>query len=350
MNRIRIGGLASAAPRDLGHRSIVRAVGYTPDGKRIVTIGGAQAIHWNASSGKQVGALVSLGEDGTFVEDASAREVDSRLSPDARLLAVAHAEGIKLIDVATGTEQLTCPLPQEGDSIRSISFSQDGKRLAAAISRTEKDPDNFLIVWNTETGRVVFEKHQDSELTPNHVVLSPDGSKLFVVVRFRSEWTDSVVQQEIEWACWDLATGKLLGQMEIPEGYYSAVPLADNRSILTSHSDGKLAVLDLVAGKFTRLFDWDTGTAVAVSPDGKLIATQHDAERGGDGKFLDPLRIVICDLTTGKAIRRIALPLSPANVSGPVPLAFSPDGKHLLTGHIDGTSTVWEIAALPVAK
>src|SRR5262249_29588340 len=93
--------------------------------------------------------------------------------------------------------------------------------------------------------------------------------------------------------------------------------------------------------------DWEVVWAVAYSPDGKVLATaegsvtqedlaappQHGAKSTSRGfvKLWDPAKGTFLR-TTGRHRNAV------------VALAFSPDGKWLLTGSVDQTACFWDVA------
>jgi eukaryotic-like serine/threonine-protein kinase len=71
---------------------------------------------------------------------------------------------------------------------------------------------------------------------------------------------------------------------------------------------------------------------VAWSPDGKLLATVAPGEGLADRNR----DVLLLDATTGKVRQRLS-----GHTRKVECLAFSPDGKHLVTGSMDGTARVW---------
>lgn len=74
--------------------------------------------------------------------------------------------------------------------------------------------------------------------------------------------------------------------------------------------------------------------AVAVSPDGKLVAS------GGVDST-----IVLWEVRTGKALRTLT-----GHSSGVTSVAFSPDGRRLVSGSWDGTVRLWEVETGAVVR
>jgi WD40 repeat protein len=93
----------------------------------------------------------------------------------------------------------------------------------------------------------------------------------------------------------------------------------DRKQVLTGSADGTGQLWDMAARQDIRHFQWHTRAvqAVAYSPDGKLVLSSDGTLRLGNA-------------TTGKKIRNIGEP-STTTASA----AVSPDGKQVLAGHLD---------------
>jgi RNA polymerase sigma factor (sigma-70 family) len=113
---------------------------------------------------------------------------------------------------------------------------------------------------------------------------------------------------------WEAATGKQVRQLDGINFMGIAVsPVGD---VMASAQNGHVQVWDLATGKPKFKHDV-SGFAVAISPDGSVLATGGRTPAKGDP-------VVLWDLRTGDKLRSL-----PANMYQVFRLAFSPDGKSL---------------------
>ena len=106
----------------------------------------------------------------------------------------------------------------------------------------------------------------------------------------------------------------------------------------TTPDDHPVCLFELATGKLVRELKMPTSDAgpVAFSADGKLLAI-------GFGRGSGEMRVL--DAATLEPVATLT-----DFGSGPHAMAFSPDGKYLITGLNDGTALVWDMARVLTPK
>jgi hypothetical protein len=280
---------------------------------------------------------------------------------------------VVLWEAATGRELRQ--LQGQAGQVREVAFGGDGRIIFSIINHwaTSDGPNKTIRAWDTATGQELWkiEKHATR---PGTLALSPNGKTLAAA-------GDGAV------LLLDAATGRVLRTLLVPangklaQAWYKPAALAFS-------PDGRLL---RAYGEDQELHEWDIHTGVhgqrhcegigkptfagAISPDGRLIAL------GGFTTYL-----VLVEVATGREIHRIitsksqsldravfGLAFSPESRtlawSGPtdgvihlvetttgrerhrlaghrgraLSLAFSPDGKSLISGGGDSTALVWDL-------
>ena len=378
----------------LSHRYPVYQAAFHPDGRLVLTAarefpeGGdkSETALWDAATGQRLHLLEPREEEPFAVYQAA-------FSPDGRrAIAAGSLRGnvggkIQIWDTATGNPLASLFHP--GDQLRRLAVSPHGLRIvtagqthaAYAWDATRNPPTRSVLaydgqifqagfspeghralvvgsdgtaqLWDAGTGRVCGPALR--HLT--HVTcgaFSPDGRRVLTGCR------DGSVRM------WDLAAdGRLTPAFkhEPNRVIYQALFSPDGRRLLTACRDGKARVWDATTAEPVTPWLWHAGWSeyAAWSPDARLVATTSRAPT------LNPqagaaFAARIWDAASGR-------PVSPA-----LPhrrqinhLAFSPDGRHLVTAsgrwargdwsgptEPDGEAKVWDVVtgelALPVLE
>jgi WD40 repeat protein len=297
-----------ALQRLKGHAHVVRTVAFSADGKLLVTGGGdARLAVWDWAKGQRLWL-----SDQDMGSDSATFLADSKTVAADRL-----GRSICLVDALNGTVRTT--LNGHEGRVFSIAASADGKLLASC------GMESAIHVWDAGEGQEV-KKLEVKEARALRVFFSRDA-KLLACCAF----------PDTAFYLWDLPAGKQRWRVPAEEDSWRLAGFSPDGSEL--YALGRdLRVLDAVTGKERRRFAMPHEMVpAAVSPDGKYVACMAGYTRDGE------LRLY--DLQTGAAVNRMAGHGRPVGS-----LAFSPDGKRLVTASAESQARIWEAATGKLLK
>lgn len=253
---------------------------------------------------------------------------DIAFSPDGQTLASASQDhSIILWDVATRRPKGP-RLHGHTNWVQSVSFSPDGAVLASASD------DHHIRLWNTQTGEPIGEPLTGHEGSVLWVTFSPNGRIL------ASAGQDGTVR------LWNAETGVPLGQpLAKRTGWVTGLAFHPQIPLLAATGvDDTVSVFDMTTGQSA--FDFKlgpeaSGWAIAFSPDGKILAaTSRTPTQNSRGSS-----VWLWDVET-RELRHPPLSIDDWLINS---IAFSPDGKFLLTGRADSRIAVWKVETGQVA-
>jgi RNA polymerase sigma factor (sigma-70 family) len=231
---------------------------------------------------------------------------------DGKTLISAGADrAIRFWEVSTGKQvrQLT----GHAGAINSLALSPDGQVLAAAST------DETIRLWDAAGGKEI-RRIPAAAGRIAALAFSPDGKTL------ASGSSDKGI------GLWDPATGRLVRAWAGHNGEVSSLVFsADGKTLASGGWDGTAALWQTATAEELRRFRVEkiqSGLAVALSPDGKVLAA------GG----LNSPKLHLWDTGTGKEVRQLE------GKWGFLSMIFSSDGKTLLTGGQDGSLRLWDVA------
>jgi WD40 repeat protein len=414
---------------DASPLSLSSGAAFTLDGKEVAALSygqGAQVKFWDAASGRELrtaelsgqpqlingssfstdaaGHLLVVTKDDEKLElwdmtsgskprvlsNASGSNAFVRISPDARLFALANGNTIQLRELETGREFCTLNVPHTldmpMDGVYGLDWSPDGRTLATGGT------DGQIRLWEVATGREARDLvgHSNPAFS---VAFSPDGTRLFS--------GDKTI--------WETTTGRGLRALAGTTGSPLGVMSRDGRWLAElSLSNSQVKLWDISQGRPSSTLaasDEVIVNGVAFSPDGRVLAVFYRAagqERGGSSaqqtaqsktppderqqpsaedmkkaqkemlkamkrdpqallnaarsnpadimKILNPqsgmtarpgnpeFQIKLWDVATGRELRALN------GHNGPVrSIAFSQDGRRLISGATNGEAKIWDV-------
>ncbi len=306
------------------------------DGKDLVTCRGHRGGVSSVAVAPDCQAIVTTSYDDTlrFWEPATGRELRQRavganafptLQPDGRTyLAIGRDHTHRLHDLATGEELAVL---RDHQAHFPFVLSPDRKTFASV------NAGKMVCLFDLATGAVRHKLMKVERDTPR-MFFRADGRTLVV-------WDDN---RNV--TVWDASTGKKQRQLTVPYLYgptphdrnpaYTVALSPDGRLLAVGLEGlgikpGILPVLETITGKeiarFTPEAD-DGAKQMAFSPDGKSLAWA--GWRQGT--------VYLGEIATSGERRHFA---GHRGVVGA--LAFSPDGKMLISGSTDTTALVWDL-------
>ncbi|MCG9133481.1 WD40 repeat domain-containing protein [Candidatus Poribacteria bacterium] len=358
--------------------NVVEEVMFSPDGRTILSSDDKDLQLWDIAPGELKARLedttgtnnIVFNSDGTILYGASRNElrlwdpdtgkIKMRLdvasfyttpplfSPDGQTIASTNKKDytVQLWDPQTGQLKNTLPI---GDPkymkgimisdgvpkvvnyatrwISSIAFSPDGHILAVAT-------DNEIVLWSPNTGKPKVILTRKGKFY--HLLFSPNGRTLAA----KNEsgiylWNvDTIDPEKSEFQ--HTITGYSAGVNSI-----SFSP--DGRSLASGYRRKNIKLWDVETGKLKRLFKghpyplWVQ--SVAFSPNGETLASLSISTQSSAHKA----EILLWDTATGEY--RVTLKghgkVPDRRIPNQSGLAFSPNGKTLVSGSGDGTLRLW---------
>jgi WD40 repeat protein/tRNA A-37 threonylcarbamoyl transferase component Bud32 len=217
-------------------------------------------------------------------------------------------------------------------NVFAVGFTADGKTLLTGV------PNSTAQAWDATTGKKIGERigepYKHSGGVPFVVAFSPDG-KTMVTGGTDNGGTGHAAR------LWDVATGKPIWSRPLKERIITAVFSPQGGTVLISwgsafdqkHGSAQLWDVATVEPRSPILEHNRPVCAAAFTPDGEtcvtLCGTWRDMTGEGLARFWDG---------HGKEIRK---PLE--HLIGAMSVAFTPDGKKLLTGSWDHTARFWDL-------
>jgi len=318
---------------------VVGGVAFSPDGKTLTFSAGKGGLSfWEIATGAQVRAL----------EGPAGRVYSVAFSPDGQTLVSGSTDGLSLWDTVSGAALKSTSAYGEG--LTDIALSSNGISLVTASKNGE------VVLWDAST-RQRTRAFNSAEQTPKCVAVSPNGRLISsgfedgsiriwdaesgAEIRTLNGHTSDVVDiafspdntllasasDDKTIILWSVADGQkqhtLSGKNEgkIVNISFSS----DGTQLLSSSSEGEIKLWDVFAGNAIYvLAEFPFDNRSVFSPDGKVFASA------------DLIAIKIWNAANGQQIHEWSTERAEM-------LAFSPDGRILVSGGSDGSLNLWNV-------
>ena len=344
-----------------GHTAEVVFVAFSPDGATVYTASKDQTfVQWNAQTGKPIARCrlgvvpVAAAMSADAFQTALFGAVDSKatlfrteslgFAPPSQPAATFKDHPFTKLPAGTLTTRF-----EQTPQGNSVALSPTGA-LAVSVG-----PEKNGVVWNTQTGRTLYEFSHTAPLTS--VRFSTDGQTFAcgatdgMVLVFRTTTGESVYKLRGHTAAvngvafaadakrllsaasdrtlvlWNLETGRSLGAMLGHTDKVGDVAVAPDMSKTVSVSSDKSVRVWEPSGKVFKKLDDHAAPLISLvfAPNGEWFAT------GGEDKT-----VVVWGAKEFKPIKKLTGFPEP-----PTSLAVKPDGSVLATGGVDGIAVFW---------
>ena len=274
-----------------------------------------------------------------FIRPSTSEITAVAMSPDGRLMATGDAAGaVRFESLSNWTQsgpaiQLPAPVPPIG-----LVFSPDGRTVAVAAGKGDL-PQVFLIDVATRRSRLIGSWAGVVPDIPNGsttLAFSPDGTKLAVGLSNWSLSAGDVASEQI--VLLDMSSGKLEWQRpyRVVDGQLEVqVAFTRGGTLVTSAQQGTTDLWDAQTGTIVRQFP--VGGRFALSPDGRQAAIGDNGSQDASPNT----QVTLLDLATGHQRILQSVPASTWMAT----MQYTPDGKSVVGGSLDGDLRVWDISS-----
>lgn len=306
----------------------VKSVAFLPDGRSalIAGIGGIKIL--DLSNGQSIRSFAGDNRDDPMVNSIA-------VSRDGRHVVAGKLNGFELWDIASG-RRLRAFKGHRG-FVSAIAISPNGRNCLSG------GDDGRLILWDLQTGQIVHDfLGSGGGLTAEIKVatITPDG---------RFGLTGGGIDAPLQ--LWNLQTGRLavkfeenkIGSVALGPFVFSVALAPDGRTAITGGSDDILYLWDLKSGKQLRKITGNTSAigALALSPDGRfVVAGNSDKTLTKETLATRDVEIRLFSVANGKQPHVFTGDFK--NISA---LAFSPDGRFVLSGGMGDKVRLWDASA-----
>jgi WD40 repeat protein/mono/diheme cytochrome c family protein len=279
---------------------------------------GRMPMNNEVMSDQEIGLIRTWIAEGAEGGAAAPKQIYSvSYAPKGSMLAVARYQEVEILDPSTQKE--IRKLGGHADAVRALAWSADGSTLVAAGGVPGRKGE--LKIWKSDgTLAATGAGHADCIYA---AAISPDG-KTIATASY-----DKLVK------LWDAATGNEMKTLkDHTDAIYSLAFTPDGKKVLSGAYDRTVKVWDAASGErlFTLSEPTDGVNTIALSPDGKFIAA------AGQDKT-----IRVWALEDKQATLKASMI---AHEDAILKIAYSPDGRYIVSSSADRAVKVFRATDL----
>ena len=262
---------------------------------------------WETTTGKLLHRIEPVPGEAFYSWDAALHDSRTLITCDVK------SGAVRLWNLKTGASRL---LRKTSRGIVRFAGSPDGKRLFVQMHES-------IQCWDMTVGKKLWEGRGGGQ----EMLVAPDGKALLF-------WEMIVGGDRLTLV--DPATGKQHPGWKLPPGLHGWPRWGvDGRTLLIPHHDDKfIRIWDFVAGKERGRLPWESG-AIAMAQDGKSLLGEDRGLQRWDLRTMKPLYPSTAERGHLQAV---------------ADLAYSPDGKSLVSAGGDGTLRFWDLRTSRVVR
>lgn len=263
----------------------------------------------------------------------SSEETSAVMTADGKFVVTGNTDGVLQRCGLSGNKFQSLAVPDVG--IYSLARSRNGNLLASGARRNSigSRGENVatVTVRESKTGKIIWSRAAHKSFI-HALEFSPDDSLLV------SACSDDTM------LVWSSRTGKLRRRLEHEQIIYDIAFTADGKTLISVGSKG---LLELWNTKTWKKIDLKSGalgeiSTIEVSEHGSTIDVSHDGELVALAGYDN--RIIILDWNS-KTVKSTFSGTGASQSTGIRCIAFSRNGKVLLTGSTNGDVVLWDWAS-----
>ena len=236
-----------------GHTDWITGIIHLPGGQQIMTCSYDGVLRvWNSQSGKQIGNDWQNGEGGVTA---------IALSPDgAKVVCVTDDGEVLLWNI--DTEKIIWT-GQHAEYLKCVCWNRDGGRVVSGSY------EGTARVWDVESGKTVLDI-DTGDLSVLAMICSPDTTGMIAIGGYESDDSDEFLN------IWDANTGKVITHLKgHTEDVNCLAWTADGKTLISGSSDSSIRTWNTTTWQQINVLTghtWDV-RGIALSPNNLILAS-----------------------------------------------------------------------------